>query len=99
MGLPATSATGLCKIQALLDRITDRAHIIETASESYRLRRTVEKRKGRTPAAAPSAAPSSAERKASELYMVSALVTLIGQGARRRASLNAHEGKTRRLQP
>ena len=34
----------LCK--ALLDRITDRAHIIETGAESFRFRRTVEK--GRT---------------------------------------------------
>jgi DNA replication protein DnaC len=34
----------LCK--ALLDRITDRAHIIETGTESYRFRRTVEKRRG-----------------------------------------------------
>jgi DNA replication protein DnaC len=33
----------LCK--ALLDRVTDRAHIIETGAESYRFRRTVEKRK------------------------------------------------------
>ena len=33
----------LCK--ALLDRITDRAHILETGSESYRFRRTIEKRK------------------------------------------------------
>ena len=32
----------LCK--ALLDRITDRAHIIETGSESYRFRRTLEQR-------------------------------------------------------
>jgi hypothetical protein len=32
----------LCK--ALLDRITDRAHIIETGSESYRFRRTIEGR-------------------------------------------------------
>jgi hypothetical protein len=30
----------LCK--ALLDRITDRAHIIETGAESYRFRRTLE---------------------------------------------------------
>jgi len=36
----------LCK--ALLDRITDRAHIIETGTDSYRFRRTVEKRKNRT---------------------------------------------------
>jgi len=35
----------LCK--ALLDRITDRAHIIETGSESFRFRRTMEKRKGK----------------------------------------------------
>jgi len=35
----------LCK--ALLDRITDRAHIIETGTESYRFRRTIERRKGR----------------------------------------------------
>ncbi|MEW5837152.1 MAG: IS21-like element helper ATPase IstB [Pseudomonadota bacterium] len=39
----------LCK--ALLDRITDRAHIIETGTESYRFRRTLERRRrkeGRT---------------------------------------------------
>lgn len=35
----------LCK--ALLDRVTDRAHIIETGTESYRFRRTLEKRKGK----------------------------------------------------
>ena len=34
----------LCK--ALLDRITDRAHILETGRESYRFRRTAEKQKG-----------------------------------------------------
>jgi len=34
--------TRLCK--ALLDRLTDRAHIIETGQESYRFRRTVESR-------------------------------------------------------
>jgi DNA replication protein DnaC len=33
----------LCK--ALLDRITDRAHIIETGSESYRFKRTIASRK------------------------------------------------------
>ena|SRR2546428_2902858 len=33
----------LCK--ALLDQVGDRAHIIETGSESYRFRRTLEKRK------------------------------------------------------
>ena len=33
----------LCK--ALLDRVTDRAHIIETGTESYRFRRTLESRK------------------------------------------------------
>lgn len=35
----------LCK--ALLDRITDRANIIETGAEPYRFRRTLEKRKGK----------------------------------------------------
>ena len=38
----------LCK--ALVDRITDRAHIIETGTASYRFRRTLEKRKVRTSA-------------------------------------------------
>ena len=39
----------LCK--ALLDRITDRAHSIETGAESYRFRRTLENRqKPRRPA-------------------------------------------------
>ena len=33
----------LCK--ALLDRITDRAHIVETGTESYRFRRTAAKHK------------------------------------------------------
>jgi DNA replication protein DnaC len=46
----------LCK--AMIDRITDRAHIVETGSDSYRFRRTLEKRKGRTPAVDPSTAPS-----------------------------------------
>jgi len=35
----------LCK--ALLDRITDRAHIIETGTESYRFRRTMERRRSK----------------------------------------------------
>jgi DNA replication protein DnaC len=34
----------LCK--ALLDRITDRAHILETGTESYRFRRSNDKKKG-----------------------------------------------------
>jgi hypothetical protein len=34
----------LCK--AMLDRLTDQAHIIETGTESYRFRRTLEKKKG-----------------------------------------------------
>jgi DNA replication protein DnaC len=38
----------LCK--ALIDRITDRATIIETGAESYRFRRILEKRKGKNPA-------------------------------------------------
>jgi DNA replication protein DnaC len=37
----------LCK--ALIDRITDRANIIETGTESYRFRRTLEKRKTKAP--------------------------------------------------
>ena len=32
----------LCK--ALLDRVTDQAHIIETGADAYRFRRTLEKR-------------------------------------------------------
>ncbi len=35
----------LCK--ALLDRITDRAHIIETGTESFRFRRTMDHRRGK----------------------------------------------------
>src|SRR5450759_2015773 len=35
----------LCK--ALLDRITDRAHIIDTGTDSFRFRRTMERRKKR----------------------------------------------------
>jgi DNA replication protein DnaC len=40
----------LCK--ALLDRVTDRAHILETGTESYRFRRTLDSRsrRGRRPA-------------------------------------------------
>jgi DNA replication protein DnaC len=34
----------LCK--AMLDRLTDQAHIIETGKESYRFRRTMERKKG-----------------------------------------------------
>jgi DNA replication protein DnaC len=33
----------LCK--ALLDRVTDRAHIIETGTDSYRFRRTIERKR------------------------------------------------------
>ncbi len=46
----------LCK--AMIDRITDRAHIVETGSDSYRFRRTLEKRKVRAPAVSQSTAPS-----------------------------------------
>ncbi len=41
----------LCK--ALLDRITDRAHIIETGSESYRFRRTLARRQRKERAQTP----------------------------------------------
>ena len=34
----------LCK--AMLDRLTDQAHIIDTGKESYRFRRSMEKKKG-----------------------------------------------------
>ncbi len=37
--------TRLCK--ALLDRVTDRAHIIETGTDSYRFKRTMSERKVR----------------------------------------------------
>ena len=37
----------LCK--AMLDRLTDQAHIIETGSESYRFRRTMDKRRKKNP--------------------------------------------------
>ena len=36
----------LCK--ALLDRITDRAHIIETGADSFRFRQSVEKGRSKT---------------------------------------------------
>jgi len=45
----------LCK--ALIDRITDRAHIVETGTESYRFRRTLEKRRSRNPLANTTTAP------------------------------------------
>jgi DNA replication protein DnaC len=51
----------LCK--ALLDRITDRAHIIETGTESYRFRRTLERHKGPTLTASVTAPPLAAEKK------------------------------------
>src|SRR5438105_9200201 len=37
----------LCK--AMLDRLTDQAHIIETGTESYRFRRTLDKRRKKNP--------------------------------------------------
>ena len=51
----------LCK--ALLDRITDCAHIIETGTESYRFRRTLEKRKSRNSDGSPITAPGAAVEK------------------------------------
>ena len=45
----------LCK--ALIDRITDQAHIVETGTESYRFRRTLEKRRSRSPLANTTTAP------------------------------------------
>jgi len=47
----------LCK--ALLDRITDRAHIIQTGTASYRFRRTLEKRRSGTSAVNTTTAPLS----------------------------------------
>ena len=46
----------LCK--ALLDRLTDRAHIIETGTESYRFRRTLEQRQTTGPRRATPARPT-----------------------------------------
>ncbi|HEY2465890.1 MAG TPA: IS21-like element helper ATPase IstB [Steroidobacteraceae bacterium] len=59
----------LCK--ALVDRITDRAHIIETGAESYRFRRTLEKCKNRPPALnttvpSPAAAPKNETKEPAE---------------------------------
>jgi DNA replication protein DnaC len=51
----------LCK--ALIDRITDRAHIIETGSDSYRFRRTLEKRKDRGASVNQSSVPPQAAQK------------------------------------
>ncbi|MGO9638743.1 MAG: IS21-like element helper ATPase IstB [Terracidiphilus sp.] len=45
----------LCK--ALIDRITDRAHIVETGTESYRFRRTLDKRRSRSSVANTITAP------------------------------------------
>jgi DNA replication protein DnaC len=52
----------LCK--ALLDRITDRAHIVETGTESYRFRRTLAQRtqRERRPPGAGSARPAEREQ-------------------------------------
>jgi len=44
--MQAPSNVRLCK--ALLDRITDRAHIIETGTDSYRFRRSMEKGRSKT---------------------------------------------------
>jgi DNA replication protein DnaC len=56
----------LCK--ALVDRITDRAHIIETGTESYRFRRTLAKRRSGTPVLNPTTAllPSATAQKAAK---------------------------------
>ena len=48
----------LCK--ALLDRLTDRAHIIETGTESYRFRRTLLGRQKKAGPARPTAPPEAA---------------------------------------
>jgi DNA replication protein DnaC len=50
----------LCK--ALLDRLTDRAHIIETGGESYRFRRTLDRTRDRRPMEDIGPMSSSAER-------------------------------------
>jgi len=51
------------RCKALLDRTTDRAHIIETGTDSYHFRRTVEKHKGRAPVADSSSAPTPPEKR------------------------------------
>ena len=42
-GLCTGEEARLCK--AMLDRLTDQAHIIETGSDSYRFRRTLDRRR------------------------------------------------------
>jgi hypothetical protein len=51
------------RFKALIDRITDRAHIIETGAESHRFRRTLEKRKSRLRANTTSAPPPATSKK------------------------------------
>ena len=76
--------------------INDRAHIIETGTNSCRFRRTFDKRRGRPPAVEPSSAPPAADKKP-KITMWSTLVTLFAQGTCSRASSNARHVKTRRL--
>ena len=81
----------LCK--ALIDRITDRAHIIETGTESYRFRRTLEKRKGRTSAANVTAPPPGRRKKAANAIMVERASNADRAKYVLRTSPSAHEAK------
>ena len=72
----------LCK--AVLDRLTDQAHIIETGAESYRFRRTLgKKRKDVTPEASPfgsaSASPYGLRSSRTEHYPLNFNVPRVGQ--------------------
>ena len=58
------------RCKALLDRITDRAHILETGTESYRFRRTLDKRKKGRKTALPEMSCGSAGPQLPRLFFI-----------------------------